>query len=109
MSRIQIIAPEGTTFTIGGKRITDKTPIWANGAEYRIRKYLGDGSILLYEEEVKPKKRGRPAKVKKETPEVSESLETHEAADKPKEDEIKVDALLADLPDESSEALITEE
>jgi len=99
MARIQIIAPKGTTFTIGGKRITDSKPITARSEEYRIMKYLSDGSVLLYEEPKKPKKALAP-KVKDETPKASKKAS--ETEDKPKTDgSIEVDELLDSLPEAS--------
>lgn len=64
MSRIQVIAPEGMKFRLGGKPISDQHPIWVNDEEYRVRKHLMDGSILLYD------------KVLKEVKEVKEEAST---------------------------------
>lgn len=50
MARIKVIAPEGCDFRIGGQRITDKKPITVDSKYHRIKKALGDKSILLYEE-----------------------------------------------------------
>jgi len=110
MTKIQVIAPKGTRFTIGGKLITDSKPITVNSEEFRIRKYLGDGSILLFveEQEEEPKKRkkkgsrmsGEPVEIvttvdPKETPEAVSGTED--------ETQSVVDDILSEDTSESSD------
>lgn len=63
MAAIYVKAPKGCRFKVGGKLVTDTKPIKVDSIEHRIRKAIGEGSLIQVEEkEEKSTKRGRPPK-----------------------------------------------